>query len=158
MKPGKLMVIVGAILFVSLSINLFMAGMVVGSSVGELHNVTLDPVAQQDRQLRASLAEADKLVLKQAMDFNRKKITQLHDDIENIKKDVRGIIKKEPLDEQALGEALESEKNKKLALLRLAHETRKMAMEKMSPEGRGILSRVERLGFNLNNNNSIQCH
>ena len=153
MNTGKLMAFLGVVLFVSLSINLFMAGMVVGGSVSTPHKATSD-AAEQDRQLREALSDADKAILKQAMDANRKKITRLHDDIEDIKNDLRNIIKKEPMDEKALSAVLEVRKNKELALLQLVHETRKAAVDKMSPEGRAILSKVSRLGFDLN---KTQC-
>jgi len=153
MTKDKIAVTLGAILFISLSINLFMAGSMVGGSVGAPHKVVSD-TAEQDRQLRETLPDADKLILKEAMDANRKKITQLHDDLDNIKNDIRKIIKQDTVDEKALGDVLEDEKKKELAILRLAHETRKAATDKMSPEGRAIMAKVGRLGFNLNN----QCH
>jgi len=156
MKTNKSMALLGAVLFASLSINLFMAGIVVGNSVSAPHKLTSD-AEEQDRQLRELLSDQDKLVLKQAMDVNRKKITRLHDDLENIKKDIRGMIKKEPMDEKALDAVLESEKSKKLALVMLVYETRKAAMDKMSPEGRALLLKVDHLGFNLNTN-STQSH
>lgn len=150
MKTNQLMALLGAVLFVSLSVNIFMAGMVVGNSVSTAHKAAPDDPAEQDRKLRDTLSDADKLVLKQAMDTNRKKITQLHDDIEKIKQDLRNIIKKDSVDEKALNGVLEIRKNKELAMLELVHEARKAAMEKLSPEGRAILSKISRLGFDLN--------
>lgn len=152
MKINHLMALLGAVLFVSLSVNIFMAGMVVGKSVSPAPKAASDAAAQ-DRQLREGLSDVDKLVLKQAMDANRKKITQLHDDIEKIKQDLRNIIKKDPVDEKALDAVLEIRKNKELAMLELVHETRKAAMDKLSPEGRAILSKISHLGFDL----SPQC-
>ena len=155
MNTNKLLLL-GVVLFVSLSINLFMAGMVVGSSVSAPHKAVSEAMAQ-DNQLRESLSDADKAVLQQVMDANRQKIARLHDDLENIKRDVKKIIKKEPMDEKALDAVLEVEKNKKLTLLRLIHETRQTAMKKMSTEGRALLSKVSRLGFNLNDSVNVQC-
>jgi len=149
MKTDKIVGLMGAVLFASLSVNIFMAGMVVGKSVSPAPKVVADDVAQ-DQRLRDGLSDADKLVLKHAMDANRKKITRLHDDIEKIKQDLRDIIKKDSVDEKALDAVLETRKNKELALLQLMHETRKAAMDNLSPEGRTILSKVSHLGFDLN--------
>jgi uncharacterized membrane protein len=149
MKTERMIGVLGAVLFASLAINIFMGGMVVGKSVSTAPKAVSDDAAQ-DRQLRDTMSDADKLVLKQAMDANRKKITQLHDDIEKIKQDLRNIIKKDSVDEKALNAVLETRKNKELQMLELAHETRKAAMEKLSPEGRAILSKVSHLGFDLN--------
>ncbi len=149
MKNSQLTAMLGATLFVSLSINIFMAGTVIGSAA---HKAAYDTAAQ-DRQLKETLPDADKAVLKQAMDASRPEITRLYDELEKIKQNIREIIKKDPVDEKALGAALEAEKNKKLKLLWLAHETRQAAVEKMSPEGRAILSKMNHLGFDL----STQC-
>jgi uncharacterized membrane protein len=149
MKTKQLMALLGAGLFVSLTLNIFTAGTVIGSSVNTASKAA-DAAAAQDRQLRDSLSDADKLVLKQAMDANRQKITRLHEDIESMKQDLRGIIKKDTLDEKALDAVLEKRKNSELTLLQLMYETRKAAMAKMSPQGQAILTKVSHLGFDLN--------
>ena len=153
MKTDKTTVLLGVMLFISLTINLFTAGMMMGGVMGAKTSAS-SALDQQDRQLRGSLSDADKLVLKQAMDTNRAKITQLHDELENIKSDIRNIVKQEPMSQKSLGDGLEAKKKKELALLQLINKTRKAAMDKMSPEGRVILSNVTRLGFDLN----PQCH
>ncbi len=151
MNTNKLLSVLGTVLFISLSINIFMAGMMAGNSVGTSHKVTSD-IETQDQKLREGLSDADKVILKQSMDTVREKLTKLHDDVENIKKAIRELIKKDPMDEKALNTALESEKNKKLEMVHLVHAARQDAMKKMSPEGQAALLKLSRLGFNLSNN------
>ena len=139
-------------LFISLSANLFTAGLMVGGFLSGRAPIS-DSLEQQDRQLRDTLPNVDKLILKQAMDVNRPKITQLYGEIENVKGDIRDILKQDPMDQKSLGDALEAKKRKELAMLQLVHQARKTATDKMSPEGRNILSRVSRLGFGP----TLQC-
>jgi uncharacterized membrane protein len=137
------------ILFASLAINLFIGGMMLGGVISAKETIG-STVEKQDRQLRGSLSEADKLALKQAMDVHRAKITQLHDELENIKSDIRNLLRQDPMSEKTLNDLLGAQKKKELALVHLAHQTRKEATARMSPEGRVIMSKVTRLGFNLN--------
>ena len=148
MKTDRITVLFGVMFFISLTANLFTAGMIVGGSVSAKVPVT-DSLEQQDRQLRDSLSDADKLALKQAMDANRMKITQLYNEIENIKSEIRNLLKQDPMNQKSLGDALEAKKKKELAMLQLVHQARKAAADKMTPEGRKILSAVTRLGFGL---------
>lgn len=151
---NKAIAILGAVLFVSLAINFFMAGLVAGGAFNGPHKPMITDTEKQDIRLRQSLSDADKAVLKDAMDVNRDKMTQLHADIEGIKKDMRAIVRRDTLDEKALSDALNAERAKELTILRLAHETRKEAMSKMSPDGRATLLKINRLGFDPNS----QCH
>ena len=148
MKTDKWIAVLGSVLFVSLSINLFMAGMVVGRTMRPPHEMMTDAVAQ-DHQLRDGLSDSDRQVLKQAMEANRAKIMKLHDDIESIKKDMQNLIRSEHFDEKALEAVLTAEKDKKMQFLELIHETRETAMKQMSPEGRRILSKMSRMGFDM---------
>jgi uncharacterized membrane protein len=154
MINNKAIGILGAVLFVSLAINFFMAGMVAGGSFGGPHRMMVSEAEKQDTHLRQSLSDSDRLILRDAMDGNREKIAQLHDDIDSIKKNMRAIVRGDTLDEKDLGDALNAERGKELSILRLVHETRKEAMNKMSPEGRSVLLRINRLGFDPNS----QCH
>ena len=149
MKPDRITILLGVILFISLFINLFMAGMRIGGSVnsGVPASSPIQQLDQQDQKLRDSLSDADKLVLKQAMDVNRKKMAQIHNELEKVQVDIRNIIKQDPLDEKSLGRLLDIQKKKDLESIRLVYQTRRAAMEKMSSEGRAILSQVTRLGF-----------
>jgi uncharacterized membrane protein len=150
MIKDKTVAILGTILFISLSINLFTGGMMVGGFLSPTHKAPASGSEEQDRKLRETMSEADKLVLKQAMDVNRQKITMLHDELENFKSDIRNIIKRDPVDEKALNDVLDAQKKKELEILHLAHKTRKAATDQMSPEGRAIMSKVGHLGFDLN--------
>lgn len=144
MRFDRITLILGVALFISLSLNLFTAGMMVGGSIN-----ARGAIEQQDQQLRNSLSAADKQVLKEAMEANRAQITKLHDDLQNIKSEIRKLIKRDSLDKKALVKVLDAQKLKELALVQLVHDTRKEATDKMSPEGRDILSQMSRLGFNL---------
>ena len=141
MKKDKWIAVLSAGLFIALLAALFMGGIITGRSMGASHGIASGVIAQ-DQQLRESLSEADKQILKQAMDMNRTKITKLHADLEDIKKDIKSIIKPAHFDKKALNAILEAEKDKKLALLQLIQETRETAMKKMSPEGRDVLSKM----------------
>jgi len=154
MINNKVIGVLGAVLFLSLAINFFMAGLVAGGAFNGPHHEMVSDAEKQDMHLRQNLSDSDKQILKDAMDVNRDKITQLHTDIDSIKKDMRAIVRRDTLDEKALSDALNAERAKELSILRLAHETRKEAMSKMSPEGRAILLKINRLGFDPNS----QCH
>jgi len=150
MKTNKF---INAALFISLAVNVFMIMTAVGHSASAAHQFTYDTQVQ-DEKLRESLPSADKQVLKEVMDANREKVTTAYSDMIGMKKDIIKLIMKEPMDEKALDATLQKEKSKKLAFIWLMHETRQEAMKKMSPEGRAALSKMTRLGFNLE---SSQC-
>lgn len=150
MFNNKVISVLGVILIISLAINFFTAGLFAGGAFNGPHHMQLTDTEKQDMRLRQSLSDSDKQILKEAMDVNRDKITQLHADIDAIKKDMRAIVRRDTLDEKALADALNAERGKELSILRLAHETRKDAMSKMSPEGRATLLKINRLGFDQN--------
>ncbi len=135
--------ILAAGLFVSLLGNCFLGGHLIGRFHG--HPGMMPPNAAADKTLRDKLSEADRKVMKQAMEQGRERMDKLHDELESARKAVGDAVKAEPFDPAALDAALTKEKNEKMAFLLTIREARADISQKLSPQGRALLSKMNHL-------------
>ncbi len=140
MKLEKLSIILATALFLSLAVNFFMAGLMLGRSPGAPEVTQKSDWQHKDQQLRERLSERDRQVLKDVMAGAKEKFDSLRREIESARAQVKGAT--DSGDQEALDEALRLEKQKKMAFLRLVQETRATAAESVSPEGREILQKM----------------
>jgi len=134
MKLDKLVTLLGAALFISLSLNLFLAGLMAGRSYDENPGARWE---RKDMHMRERLSDSDRKILKDAMQANRAKFEALKKGLDDSRSHLQEAMQAN--DQDALKEALADETGKKEQLLRLMQDTRAAALEKLSPEGRKTL-------------------
>ena len=152
MKVDKLVIILGAALFLSLSVNLFVAGLMVGQSV-ESRDDKKDPDAdpkkaewqKRDAQLREKLSSPDRDILEAARKENHDKIEGLRNALDDAHSKVEEAQNAEPFDQQAFDAAVSAEAAKKAELLKTVRALRQEVMQKMSPEGRAEMQKLKPL-------------
>jgi Spy/CpxP family protein refolding chaperone len=144
MKRDKLVIILGAVLFVSLTANVFMASMMVGNSYmhageGDARHAEWQ---KREEELRKQLPEADRKILKAAMQEHRPQFQALRQELEAARQKVSDAESAEPFDQAALDAALRVEQEKKTALLQMMRQTRDQIAQQLSPEGREIFKKL----------------
>jgi len=150
MTKTKLIWVLGALLFLSLSINFFVAGLVIGgktsgrsNSMGEVTSSNQGSAYMEaEKYLKENLSEDDKKILRNTMKGIRGDLKEKKADLENAREAMKEAMHAKPFDEQALEQAQKNEREKKVEMLRLMSDVRKEAAAKMSPEGRKALSQM----------------
>jgi Spy/CpxP family protein refolding chaperone len=144
MDRQKLIVILGASLFISLTANMLMAGLMVGKSwhhEAEWRGDS-DDWRKRDQALREKLPEADRKVIKEAMQAKRQHFQEMRAELDAARDKVFDAESAEPFDQAKLDDALRAEKEKKQALLQDMRQTREEVSKKLSPEGREVFSKL----------------
>jgi len=156
MKPQKLTVVLAAALFLSLSVNFFLAGLMLGDAVAPavLSDAPKDkPVASSREQRRAewqkreealyaALSEADREVMKQAKAAYDAIFDELRRALDESRAKVAAATEAEPLDQEVLDDAIATEAAIKSRLLQEMTAARLKTMERLSPEGRALLRQM----------------
>lgn len=139
MKFDRLTTALVAALFVSLTANLFLGGIVAGKWMAR----DLQPGGEHAKaNVRKHLSEKDEAILKEAMRDNQKKFEEMRKDLSDIRQDVKAAMHAVPFDQEALDNALREEREKKAEILQLMQASRKEVMDKLSPEGVAALQRM----------------
>jgi uncharacterized membrane protein len=146
MKTEKTVILLGAALFISLSANLFMGGLMLG------HSFTPRQMAQRgddgkdhpnwkkrDEELRARLAPADRKILKETMQANRAAFMALRQKLTAAQQAVETAMNAKPFDRAALADAMNDEQAAKMKVLDKMRSVRDALADKVSPEARTIL-------------------
>jgi len=161
MKLDKLVIILGAALFISLSCNLFLAGLMIGETVShtesaaDANNDASNTDAQapddkppteaewrkKDAQLREKLNEADRNVIEAAKKDRKPVIDGLRKNLDDARAKVQAAQAAEPFDADALDAAVKGEADAKAALVTQMRAARQDVMQKLSPEGRETLKK-----------------
>lgn len=142
MTLNKLSIALGISLFLSLSANLFLGGMLLGKTVSRSDGKGRAEWEKKDEQLRQALSGDDRKVLQEAMRGSREKFKALREELEAARKSVTEAMSAVPSDQAVLDEFLRIEKEKKAELLRLMQQTRQEALQRLSPEGRDALQKM----------------
>lgn len=156
MKPQKLTVVLAAALFLSLSVNFFLAGLMLGDAVAPAvsSDVPKDrPTASSREQrraewqkreeiLHAALGEADRAVMKKSKEAYDAIFDELRRDLDGARAKVVATMEAEPLDQEALDDAIASEAAIKSRLLQEMTAARQKTMDQLSPEGRALLRQM----------------
>lgn len=144
MNRDKLVIILGAALFLSLTVNLFAGGILIGKSydAGRRSDARRAEWQKRDEELRKQLSEADKKIIKKGMQQRRKEFGMLKDNLEAARQKVEDAQMATPFDQAALDAALKAEQEKKTALLQAMRQGRDEISAQLSPEGRAIFSKL----------------
>jgi len=146
-QQSKIIVVLGAALFISLSANLFMGGKMLGQSYhhgggprgGEDNR--REEWKKRDAALRAKLNETDRAIVKEHMEGQREKFKAMKATLEAAEDKVDAAKAAEPFDRAALEAALKEHAEKKAELIGTMRETRAAMLEKLSPEGREVMKK-----------------
>lgn len=145
MPVNKLVIVLGALLFVSLAGNFFMGGVLIGKTMsGQERYDRKEEWEKRDRMLKARLSEDDRNILKGKMEAKREKFRELKGSLDDARAQVEAAMEAKPFDQAALDEALRREKEAKMTLLNSMREAKQEAMEGLSPEGRKTLEEMGR--------------
>jgi hypothetical protein len=139
MKMQKSVVILGAALFLSLSLNLFLGGMMLGRAY---ETGPRGRWAEKDRALAEQLSDADRAILKDAMTQNRGRLETLKKELDDTRTHVQEAL--QGGDKTEIDEALKAEQDKKAEILGLIQKTRAEALTRLSPAGQATLQKMTR--------------
>lgn len=127
------------LLFVSLAVNLFLGGLMLGNAYDPPPHTT--EWARRGGSLAAALPKADLALLKASMEKNGDRLKVLKKDFDAARARTRAAL--ESGDDAALESAVKAEVRAKTAFLRLIHQSRAAAAKEFSPEGRAVLEKTE---------------
>lgn len=148
MKLDKLVIILGALLFLSLSGNMFMAGLMIGHSVeadreapargpdARPEDARQDEWKQRDQQIQKKLSAEDRAVVEAAKAKDGPQIVALRKTLKEAHAKVEAAQSAEPFDQAAVDDALKAEAAAKSDLVKAMRAARQNVLEKLSPEGR----------------------
>jgi len=147
MKLDKLTIVLGALLFLSLSANMFMAGLMIGHSVEagtppreaagkSSADGRADEWKQRDQQIQKKLSAEDRAVVEAAKAKDGPQILALRQALKDAHGKVEAAQAAEPFDQAAVDDALKEEAAAKSALVKAMRAARQNVLEKLSPEGR----------------------
>jgi hypothetical protein len=145
MNRDKLVILLGVLLFLSLTGNVFVGSLLLGEAYspagGEEHH---GDWKKKEALLRGALAPADQAALTLATKGKHEQFHTMHDALEAARQRVEDAQNREPFDPKGLDAALEDEKQKKSALLKLIRQTHEEIAQRLSPGGREIFGKIVR--------------
>jgi uncharacterized membrane protein len=128
-------------LFASLALNLFFAGLVVSLLVREPAQQQLDrSVSARIERLAATLPSADAQILRAEFNANRANIEGARGEYENARDGIRTVLRQEPYDQAAMGEAMAKTRTARQDFDRVLQAMVAKAAGDMSPAGRQKLA------------------
>lgn len=148
MAMNKVSMGLAAALFLSLSVNFFLAGLMLGDALtpDQPPVVVEEKTSPEDSRrvewkkreeaLRAALSPADQEILQQSTEANKEKFDALKADLDAARQEVATAMATEPFDQDALDAAIEAETAQKAHFMREMFRARRAVMEQLSPEGR----------------------
>jgi len=157
MVLNKTSIVLAAGLFLSLSANFFMAGLMLGNAVSDSPPAPVSAAPQnpddarraewkqREEALRAALSAPDREIVSAATEAHRVTFDAMKAKLDDARQAVMTAMSAEPFDQQALDAAIQTETELKASLLREMYSARRAVMEKLSPEGREILQKMSPL-------------
>jgi len=157
MKPQKLTIVLAAALFLSLSVNFFLAGLMLGDAVapavsmGAGQDKQLATASREQRRiewqkreeaLHTALSEADRAVMKESRAAYDAIFNELRTGLDAARAKVAAAMEAEPLDQESLDDAIAEEAAIKSRLLQEMTAARQKTLEQLSPEGRVLLRQM----------------
>lgn len=152
MKSDKLTAVLAAGLFLSLSVNFFFAGRMLGDAV---HADPMPSAAAPDTRaerdsrreewkkreeaLHAALSEEDRAIMLAAKAGHDAIFESMREKLDAARSRVGEAMEAEPFDQSTLDAAIAAEGEVKAQLLREMTAARRSVMERLSPEGRKLL-------------------
>lgn len=156
MKPQKIIAVLAAALFLSLSVNFFLAGLMLGDAVAPTVTAEVPkdkpPVSSREQRraewqkreeaLHAALSDADREVMKEAKEAYDGIFNELRGALDEARAKVAAAMEAEPLDQEVLDDAIAAEAAIKSRLLQEMTAARQKTLEGLSPEGRSLLRQM----------------
>ena len=163
MKQQKLTIVLAAALFLSLSVNFFLAGLMIGDAVtpaaapgGKESSRSADnrdsrraEWQKREQQLHAALNDADREIMMAVKQKYDPLFNELRADLDKARAAVAAAMEAEPVDEAILDDAIAAEAAIKSRILQEMTAARIQTLEQLSPEGRKLLREMmpARRGF-----------
>lgn len=148
---NKLSMALAAALFLSLSMNFFMAGLMLGNAVAPQPAAAAEQPAQispdearraewqkRDEALRAALSPADREIVQAHTEANKQTFEGMKTTLDEARQRVAAAMMSDPFDQAALDAAIEAETEIKATFMREMYRARRAVTEELSPEGRKI--------------------
>lgn|GEM_PF-1280405 len=159
MVLNKLSMTLAAALFLSLSVNFFLAGLMLGNAVSPQHPVLAEEAQtrmspdearraewqKRDEALRAALSAADRAIVQNHTEANKQAFEAMKTRLDDARQSVAAAMTAEPFDPEALDAAIETETEVKATFMREMYSARRAVMEELSPEGRQIFQEMNPL-------------
>ena len=155
MAINKVCMGLAAALFLSLSVNFFLAGLMLGDALTpDAPPVVAEEKAppeessrraewkKREEALRAALSPADQEILEQSTGANKERFDALKADLDVARQAVATAMTSEPFDQAVLDAAIETETSIKAHFLKEMFRARRAVMEQLSPEGRKIFQEM----------------
>lgn len=155
---NKLSMALAAALFLSLSVNFFMAGLMLGNAVSPQPPVAEEQKTQmspeearraewqkRDEALRAALSPADRDIVQAHTEANKQTFEELKTKLDAARQNVASAMTADPFDQAALDAAIEAETEIKATFMREMYSARRAVTEELSPEGRKIFQEMNPL-------------
>lgn len=160
MTFNKISMALAAALFLSLSVNFFLAGLMLGNAVSPAPvatateeiktQMTPDEARRaewqkRDEALRAALSPADREIVQAHTEANKQVFEDLKSRLETARDSVAAAMTADPFDQAALDTAIEAETDVKALFMREMYRARRAVTEELSPEGRKIFQEMNPL-------------
>lgn len=143
MQSRKTFLILAGALFMSLVVNFYTIGSMLGRQTHSYFGKHGSEEWKERREkMMQVLSETDRAIMRQEMEKNRDRFRKARAQMEQAKREVGRAMQAEPFSQESLDRAVEKEAAQKRLFLRLILETRKTAEQKMSPEGRAALQKI----------------
>ncbi|MDY0008746.1 MAG: periplasmic heavy metal sensor [Bdellovibrionales bacterium] len=152
MKQQKVTIVLAAALFMSLSVNFFLAGLMIGDAVTPAAPEQAKEAAvmsererrQQEWQkreeaLNAALNAEDRAVMRDIKAIYDPLFDGLRNELDTARAKVGAAMEADPLDQEVLDDAIANEAAIKSRLLQAMTDVRRATIEQLSPEGSRIL-------------------
>ena len=154
MQPNKLTIILAAALFLSLSVNFFLAGLMLGDAVApaaqaplpvqngpqqDIREIRRAEWQRQEQALHAAMSEEDRAVMLRIKQEYDEVFEGLRAALDEARAAVAAATEAEPLDQEVLDDAIATEAAIKSELLQEMTAARIRTVEQLSPEGRKLL-------------------
>ena len=142
MTARRWITVLGAVLLVSLALNLFLAGVIAGRGVGSGGGFEFTP-----RKLRVAvervtrvLPEADAALLTDRFEAQRADLTQRFQALQDARRAVGAALKAEPYDAAAFDSAYEAMQARSQELQASIHAVLRRSIGELSEEGRRAIA------------------
>ena len=132
MMVNKKTIIFVGVLFVSLSLNMFLGGAWLGTRY--------HAAPESETVLRQKFSAEDQAVIHDQMKQQKNTFASLRRSLMDTQKKIQEAV--EANDSLALDQALKEEKEHKTAILKMIQDSRLAAMKKMSAEGQAALKKI----------------
>ena len=145
MTARRWITVLGAALVISLALNLFLGGVIVGHRVGQggggLPNGAMNPanLTKRMEQVFRVLPEADAKMMRGLFEAARPDITQRFQALQESRRAIGAALKAEPFDPAAFTAAYEAMQARSQELQAAVHGVIKAAIPQLSAGGRAVI-------------------